>query len=165
MIFLLGNVKLAYAHVLQTDGSIGAVMHTDPDDDPIAGKQTGIFFAFKDKKGKFIPKNCDCKFSIIENDKTIYFQPLFQNNPSPSLDNASVIFIFPKKDKYVIQVTGKSNTPNSFQPFKLVYEVRVEKEGKNNIVPKQSNVNAPMLLSIIAISLAGGYLIVRRQTS
>lgn len=44
---------IASAHVLKTDGSIGAVVHIDPDDDPIIGKSANFFLEFKDTKNKF----------------------------------------------------------------------------------------------------------------
>lgn len=40
--------QTASAHVLQTDGSIGAVLHVDPDDNPIIGEKATFFFDLKD---------------------------------------------------------------------------------------------------------------------
>ncbi|HSX18542.1 MAG TPA: hypothetical protein VLE91_00245 [Candidatus Saccharimonadales bacterium] len=116
-----------YAHVLKTDGSIGAVLHIDPDDDPIAGSQSGFFFEFKDKQNKFSPQYCTCTFSIVENGKEIYSQPLFQNNSNPSLTTPSVFYTFAKKDVYQLRVTGVPNPADSFQTFTLTYDVRVER--------------------------------------
>ncbi len=115
----------AYAHILKTDGNIGAVLHIDPDDDPFVGQQASFFFEFKDKQNKFTPQNCDCTFSITEDGKEIFSQPLFQNNSSPSLDNASVFFTFPEKNVYQVKVTGKPNPADAFQKFTLTYDVRV----------------------------------------
>jgi hypothetical protein len=117
---------LAQAHVLVVDKNIGAVMHVDPDDAPVAREQSSFFFEFKDTQNKFDPKNCNCTFSIIENGKMIYTQPLFQNSDKPSLSNASVFYTFPQEDVYQINVTGKPNTPREFQPFTLVYNIRVD---------------------------------------
>src|SRR5438045_57931 len=86
------NPHIVSAHVLKTDGNIGAVLHIDPDDDPIAGSQASFFFEFKDIQGKFQSQNCDCTFSIAEDGKEIFSQPLFQNNSNPSLTSASVFF-------------------------------------------------------------------------
>ncbi len=127
-LFLWYRPSIVLAHVLKTDGNIGAIMHTDPDDNPLAGSKTGIFFEFKDTQAKLSPENCNCTFSISENDKEIYSQPLFQNNPSPSLDNSSVFFFFPEKNVYQIKVIGKPNSVSSFQPFTLVYDVTVGKD-------------------------------------
>src|SRR5882672_6466726 len=55
------------AHFLASDRNIGAVLHVDPNDQPIAGSQTSFFFEFKDKQNKFKAENCDCTFAIDEN--------------------------------------------------------------------------------------------------
>src|SRR5579883_2562969 len=120
-------VPPASAHVLITDKNIGAVMHTDPDDDPISGKQTSFFFEFKDTTNKFNPADCDCTFAISEKGKQIYSQPLYQNIQKPTLTNAVVFYTFPQKDDYHVTVTGKPNTDGEFQSFTLTYDVPVNK--------------------------------------
>lgn len=134
-------IRPVEAHVLVTDKNIGAIFHTDPDDDPIAGQETGFYFEFKDKTNKFDPGTCDCNFSILENGKTIYSQPLFQNTKEPSLTNASVFYTFPQTGSYTVTVTGKPSTSRAFQDFSLSYQVKVNRttgdtsENKNNVMP------------------------------
>jgi len=118
-----------YAHILKTDGSIGAVLHIDPEDDPIAGQQAGFFFEFKDTKNQFQPQKCNCVFSVLENGAQIYTQPLFQNNLKPSLTSASVFYTFSGKDVYQVRVVGAPTVTNGFQPFTLIYDIRVSREG------------------------------------
>src|SRR5437667_6752587 len=101
---LLVFPKSVFAHFLAFDHTIGAVLHIDPNDDPIAGEQTSFFFEFKDKENKFTPQNCDCTFLIVKNGQTIYSQPLFANNQNPRLTNASVLYTLPQKDVYEIKV-------------------------------------------------------------
>jgi len=126
-IFLLSaNFNLVFAHVLQTDGTIGAVMHIDPNDDPIAGEQASFFFEFKDTTNKFTPENCDCKATISEHGHSIYAQPLFQAIPTPSLYSASMFYTLPQPDVYQIILTGTPLSKNAFQPFHLTYTVRAE---------------------------------------
>lgn len=115
------------AHILADDGNIGAILHIDPDDDPIAGQQAGFFFEFKDKQNKFDPTHCDCTFQITENSKTISSQPLFANSQTPSLDNASVFFTFPERNVYLVQVVGKPYTAGEFKPFTLTWNIRVDR--------------------------------------
>jgi hypothetical protein len=122
-LFLLFTTP-AYAHILKTDGMIGAVLHVSPDDDPVAGEPTLFFFEFKDKQNKFTPQNCECTTHIIRQDKEIYYAPLFQGT-NPSLDTASFTFTFPEKDIYKLQVTGKPRTADAFQPFTLEWDLRV----------------------------------------
>lgn len=115
-----------YAHVLQTNGTIGAVMHVDPNDDPTSGQPATISFTFKDTADKFTPQNCDCHVKILENGSTIYAQPIFQNTQTPSTANASVIYTFPQPDVYQIVVTGAPITKNGFQSFTLTFAIRTE---------------------------------------
>src|SRR5689334_16513316 len=87
LIFSLFLPQKVSAHILKYDGSIGAVLHVNPDDDPIAGETTGFFFEFKDKKNKFLPENCDCLVRVTKEGSEIYSQDLFKDNPNPSLTN------------------------------------------------------------------------------
>lgn len=127
--------RQTFAHVLLTDGSIGAVLHIDPDDDPIALQQSSFFFDFKDKTGKFDPTQCDCQFVLFENGKQIYSQSLFASNTSPSLTNASVFYTFPKRDVYTLKIIGKPLTQSSFTPFTLSYDIRVSRIGTTSSAP------------------------------
>lgn len=122
----------AFAHILKPDGSIGAIMHIDPGDEPIAGQESGFFFEFKDREGKFNPEECDCTFVIEQEGEEIFSQPLFQNNSSPSLTNASVFYTFPKKDIYKVRVSGNPKSTGAFQSFNLEYDIRVERESEQS---------------------------------
>ena len=98
-------------------------MHINQEDDPIAGEKTDFFFEFKDKEGKFNPQNCECTFTILEKNKQLYSQPMFQNEK-----NANIFFTFPKKDVYLVKVIGKPLKENSFKAFTLMYDIRVDRE-------------------------------------
>lgn len=157
--FLLLNIFVftpkAQAHFLATDRNIGAILHVDPNDEPFAGSQASFFFEFKDKEGKFTPQNCDCIFSIVENGKEIYSQPLFQNNANQNLTNASVFYTFPQRDVYTIQVIGKPLTPNTFQPFTLTWNFRVDQQTSG----QDRTSNNPLIAHFIhahVIHLIGG---------
>jgi len=116
------------AHILATDGSIGAVLHIDPDDDPIAGAKTGFYFEFKDKQNKFQPINCNCTFYVYEAGKMIYYNTLLSDTPNPTLDNIAVFYTFPQKDVYQVIVSGSPQTVGAFQSFSLKYDIRVARE-------------------------------------
>lgn len=128
VLLLRWGIPTVEAHVLRTDGTIGAVMHIDPDDDPIAGEQSAFFFELKDTSGKFTPADCTCTVQFLENGAVLSEQPLFQNTTTPSLTNASVVFTFPKRDVYTIRLIGKPLTKGDFTPFTLSYDIRVARE-------------------------------------
>src|SRR3989344_6963815 len=82
---LLTSATNAFAHVLETDGNIGAILHVNPNDDPAALEPASFFFEFKDKSGQFNPSRCDCRVSITEAGKTIFSTGLFDVNSNSSL--------------------------------------------------------------------------------
>lgn len=121
----------AYAHILLTDGSIGAVVHVNPEDDPIIGQPAQFFFEFKDKENKFIPSNCDCQYSLELNGKVLTEGDLFADTSNPSLDNASFSYTFSEKGVYSVIITGEPKTSGSFQSFRLEDSIRVERGDQN----------------------------------
>jgi hypothetical protein len=150
------------AHVLKTSGSVGAVVHVTPEDDPIAGEQTDFFFDFKDRDGKFKAENCDCKVTILKAGQEAYTAPLFQNNSDPSLTNVSFSYTFPEKNIYQVKISGKPLIPDAFQEFNLEYDIRVariteslaEGTSENNSESKKNNL-LPYILPIGIIVILG----------
>lgn len=136
--FLFFIPQVAFAHVLKIDESIGAVMHIQPEDDPVAGEESSFYFEFKDKKNTFDPKLCECTFSVESNGQELYSQPLFQNNTEPSLTNASVYYTFPKRGVYVIKITGRPLSAGAFDDFTLSFNQRVERSSET-VTEKKSN--------------------------
>ena len=155
--------RTADAHFLATDKKIGAVLHVDPNDEPVAGQQASFFFDFKDQTNKFTSQNCDCTFLINEAGKTIYSQELFQNSNKPNLHIASATFIFPQKDVYQVQVVGKPKVANAFQPFTLSWDFRVDQEVDPQVTGQQSNTSSKytrfILIFGITFVLVIGFLI------
>lgn len=146
----------ADAHTLKTDGTVGAVLHVSPDDDPVAGVNTDFFFELKDTKNVVTPENCECIATVIQNGKEIYSQSLFQTNASPSLEDASFSYVLPQKDLYTIQITGKPNNGTSFAPFTLSWDLRVARDSTNNAPESGRNLLVtafPIVVAFAAIIL------------
>lgn len=163
LFYLLTSVQHAAAHVLEANGSVGAVLHIDPEDDPIAKQQSTFFFAFKDKEGKFTSSNCDCRVSISQQGKEIFSQSLFQNSTDPSLTNASFSFIFPQKDVYTITVVGKPYDTTAFTPFTLSYPIRVAREESPASSPTWITTHLlHIILGIVISSVALYYFFTKR---
>jgi hypothetical protein len=121
------------AHFLETDGTIGAVLHLDPNDDPIAGQASAFFLEFKDKSGRFQPLSCTCSAEIYEGKQKVASLPLFAGDGSrldssngQATGNAS--FTFPTRDAYVMKVVGVPTQDGLFQPFALSYSIRVDRD-------------------------------------
>lgn len=128
----------ADAHVLETNKTVGAVIHITPDDSPVANQPSEIYFEFKDTENKFSPEACTCIVTIRQGEKEIHKEQLFQDNPS--LENAVMTYTFPQEGKYTLSVTGNPND-QSFNQFDLKYEVVVKEavQKKESISQTQEN--------------------------
>jgi hypothetical protein len=122
----LGITPSVSAHFLATDHSMGVVLHTDPDDDPIAGSPTGLYFDVKDTTGKFVPTTCECTVLLYEGQKLLVTQPVFQNASATNF-TAGMIYTFPKKDTYRVVFTGKPVASGAFQPFSLSWNLPIQR--------------------------------------
>lgn len=121
LLLTLGLPAVASAHVLKVDGTIGAVLHINPDDDPTAGSSTDYAMSFDDDTDRFSLPKCNCNVSIIENGQTIATEPLAASSDTVSENR----YTFDKPDVYTLRFTGTPKTAGAFQPFTLSYEVRV----------------------------------------
>ena len=162
---LLLTPYIAQAHVLKADGSIGAVVHIDPDDDPIVNQPSNFYFEFKDKQGKFQPSLCDCTATISENGKTVFTQPLFQNSTNPNLANASFSFTFPQRDVYQLKLEGKPFNAGDFQPFSLNYDIRVSRTANPTTSPSFFGLHFIHFVLILVVFLISVALTTREKLS
>ncbi len=117
--------KLTWAHQLKADGSIGAIVHIDPQDDPIVGEQATFYFAIKDTEGKFRPESCTCTGRILQNGQELFSADLFITGDN-QVTSPQFNFTFPEKGVYTIHVEGHPKE-GSFQPFTLNYDLRVDR--------------------------------------
>ena len=140
MLLLVVTVQPVSAHVLKTDGTIGAILHIAPDDNPKSGVPTTYELAFKDTNNQFTLANCDCSVAIQADSKTIDTQVLGTQYALISKNT----YTFPKPNVYTLEVTGQPKQANTFQPFVLTYNVRVE-AGKN---ASDSSESFPLTLAI-----------------
>lgn len=161
LIGLLFLPQSTYAHFLATDKQIGAVIHVTPNDEPVAGLESSFFFDFKDEENKFKSSDCDCTFIIKESGKTIYSHKIFQNQSEPNLTKASVTYTFPQKDIYQVQIVGKPEITNEFQPFTLSWDFRIDQQADPQTVANQGNAASKYLrYAIIFGSVAALILVI-----
>lgn len=125
------------AHVLKTNGTVGAVMHVDPDDDPMAGSPSTIYFDFKDTKEHISPKQCQCTLSIFQKGKEIYSQDLFENTANQNFTTEAV-YTFPTIGEYTLKVRGTPYIKGDFQPFLLTYDIDVDQKSQKPSPDSQS---------------------------
>jgi hypothetical protein len=120
----------ASAHILTTDQNIGAVIHIDPEDDPIANSPSIITFDIKDKEGNFTFENCDCTVKVIKQGEELEMLPLTRE---------TLTYTFPEKNIYTLILTGSPKEKNTFQKFSLSYDVRVERSANTSATEQKTN--------------------------
>ncbi|HSR89517.1 MAG TPA: hypothetical protein VLK22_03970 [Candidatus Udaeobacter sp.] len=121
----------AQAHELMADGSIYALLHINPDDDPIVGQPADLLFLITDAKKTFVPDNCNCIASITDltTNKIIFSSPLSKSRSSyKGIFAPAITYTFPHKGIYTIKLTGTPIQTNSFQSFNLAYDIRLDKD-------------------------------------
>jgi len=148
------HTPAASAHFVKSDGGIGAVLHVDPGDDPVAGKEANIILEFKDISNKFNLNNCSCKIILTTvGGKEILNEDLKPIAKDQELSSVTPV-TFPAKDIYKLKITG--NSSNSSHPaFELNYDIRVEKED----FEQTSDTRPENWLSKYSIYLSSGLLI------
>jgi hypothetical protein len=127
---------MTYAHELKVGDHIGAVLHTEPNDEPIAGTTTPLYLAFKNNGEPFIFSAYTIHTTITaESDHRAVSIPS-ADLQATSPDTVTFSYIFPKKDLYTLTITGEPADASSSDPvipFSLSYDIRVDRvaTGKN----------------------------------
>lgn len=110
-----------FAHVLKTDGTIGAVLHVKPDDAPTSKTPITYELSFQDSKGDFSLHDCACSIAFIANGTTIATQKLEAKSAVVSQNTIT----FPTAAVYTFQVSGTPKNSATFNSFQLNFIVRV----------------------------------------
>ncbi len=114
---------LASAHVLESSNGVGAIIHIDPDDDPIAGERSVFYFEFKDKNDKFLASDCDCTMTVRQDDLVLKTEKL----KAIGKLSASASLTLPEQGLYTIKVAGRPLQPEKFTNFAFDYTFRVSR--------------------------------------
>lgn len=128
---LMPSAFIASAHNIKTTADVGGTLHIQPNDNPRAGERSQVWVALTRKGGKVIPlKECNCQLAV-------YAEPHSAKEPAllePSLQAITAErykgipgseITFPKPGAYLLQLSGKPASGESFRPFKLNFEVTV----------------------------------------
>ena len=147
VLFSLVFVSPVSAHVLETDGEIGAVMHVDPNDEPVVGQPAQFYFEIKDRTGKFKEQECDCQLSIWRGGQQIFMTPLVVS---------SAKFTFLEAGSYNVKLTGKPVGAVNFQPFELGDDLQVSQATKQATWWQQPSVVTVVLLGVVGLMVYFG---------
>lgn len=127
----VATISPVSAHKVQISGDVGATLHIEPDDTPLAGKAALIWLALTRKGGQALPlQQCNCQLSVYSEPSAKHSSPLLK----PELKAISTqgykgipgtVITFPKPGAYQLELIGKPKTGASFKPFVLSFNVTV----------------------------------------
>ena len=151
---LLFLIPPASAHQIETAEDVGATLHIEPNDTPRAGEAAETWFALTRKGGKVIPlSKCDCQLAVYKEPRKTGEAPLIQPTLKPiSAERYQGIpgtqITFPKPGAYQLELSGKPSDGNSFQPFKLKFDVTVAAGTRKATANQQETVDAQEVQNI-----------------
>lgn len=121
-------VNPAVAHIVKTDGNVGATFHIEPNHNPRAGESNQAWFALTREGGELISySSCDCELVVkSESDhEPILPVPLTGISVEQYEGIPGADIIFPKEGIYELILKGSPKSGADFQPFQLSYNVTV----------------------------------------
>ncbi len=139
-VFGLSIPHQTQAHVLKSEGTVGAVLHILPQDDPAAGEATTLVLSFKDTAEKMRLQECDCTLSLKRSGETISTVQLEDDAVARSVQRGTAVVTFPETGVYELIVEGSPTSGESFSPFLLEYSIRVARNsGAMTKVPDEAS--------------------------
>lgn len=119
----------ADAHQIKTDHGITVLLHVDPSDEPFSGTTTRMYLVFTNKD-QIDPDQCNCiayiapysKLATIKEEGTRFD---FSTQTERIMGSYSIAHVFPKHDVYAVVLEGTPKAGVSFEPFHIVFDLRV----------------------------------------
>lgn len=124
-------MKIVQAHETESDAGISALLHIDPNDQPVVGKEAKLFFTFTDASGKFEIQRCDCVITLFQNDTQVDQRIVDVANTAFASVGSYPLYTrtFADAGVYKVELVGKPKDGATFGEFSLHYDVRVEEPG------------------------------------
>jgi hypothetical protein len=122
----LAAIPSLSAHVLIQEADIGAVLHIEPNDAPVAGQKATFHLTVRDRQGRFTNRTLRGWFVLRDGETVLVRLPLGQGRTD---DGLTAVFqgTFPRAGVYGLELIGD---PVSGMPeFHLKHSIRVEVEG------------------------------------
>ncbi len=127
-------VERGEAHQTKISGSVSVLQHADPNDDPIIGTSSVLYLHFSDTQAKFKGEECNCVVYVAPYDQLNSIEAtgsqfVFGSEEVRHLygENYAFPYVFPRKGIYAIVVVGTPKDGQSFEPFRIVFDLRVDR--------------------------------------
>ena len=116
-----------WAHQVQVQEDVGATLHIEPDDIPLAGAPSELWFALTQAGGTVIPlAACDCALTLYDSSETAIANPSLVPVSAEGYDDIpGALVTFPEVGAYELVLTGGPLEGEQFTPFELRFEVTV----------------------------------------
>lgn len=120
--FVFGLPQTVAAHELKENNGVSAVLHIAPDDNPVSGQETLLYFVFSSTNPRFDLAYCKCQVSYQSSENRLETIPISQEKAGSDSGYASVTF--DKPGAYTLTVRGLTSD-NQTDYFTFSYTVRV----------------------------------------
>jgi hypothetical protein len=133
LITLLSPVALAHDMVMSKSGTIGGLMHIEPNDDLMVGMKQTLWFDVTQKGGKKLSlEGCVCTLKVYAGSYKTGAKPVLQpqlelGKEGEALGKTSATLQMNKEGPYTVRLEGKPKTGSSFAAFALMWVVRADK--------------------------------------
>ena len=142
-LFILGLVLLSpllfssgQAHELETgkDGKVAALIHIEPDDQPIAGQIHTVWFELTERGGKKIDlSSCKCTLKVYPGAYKAAIKPQSQpilnaGKVGEGQGKPSARVNFKTPGAYTLVLEGKPKMTGAFPAFRLEFVTRADKK-------------------------------------
>mgnify|MGYP001062570107 CR=1 FL=1 len=121
--------QLEIAHLVKTDGNVGATFHLEPNHNPRSGEPAQTWFALTQSGGESVSLDeCDCQLEVFrggDRSEAIATPTLTAISAEGYEDIPAAEVIFPEAGVYDLVLTGSPQNDADFEPFSLSYEVTV----------------------------------------
>ena len=118
------------AHQVEVAEDVGATLHIEPNDIPLAGAPSDIWFALTQTGGIIVPlEDCDCFLAVYDASNTEIATPsLTPVSAEGYADIPGASVTFPAVGAYELVLTGTPANDKQFAPFTLRFEVTVARQ-------------------------------------
>lgn len=130
LLVIVGLPQSAWAHELQQNNGVSAVLHIVPDDNPVAAEDTYLEFEFSSQNAGFDLATCQCTVSFQAAPNQLQTAKIFNHDNSPVSGHA--VINFPQAGVYTLQVQGYTSAALT-EHFKLSYIERVAPGGDDAV--------------------------------
>lgn len=121
LISSLGDV--AFAHQSKQSGDTLVFLHVNPNDQAVANKKGTFYILITKNRYKFPIEECNCTVEILDTKKNVLQAEVFTGD----MGKALVPYMFKKPGIHLIRVNGVPKDGQSFEPFLLTFDIRVER--------------------------------------